>query len=193
MIAAGICLMGGCFAQDDNGKAVDTYWPAISAAIPYSPASIGIIEYDTVQAGAEPADFFARIKQFMKSGQASFFFVFQFGETAYNCYYAKPYLELLSNFNNTSVGPHISPPFIVNMTIDADGARLPDFDMAVPACKWDSTSAGARLRIVDGRNGEKDFFHSYGRWGRKWFVLPLRSALNTEAVFDFEEKVLVEL
>ena len=193
MIAAGLCLMGGCFAQDDNGKAVDTYWPAISAAIPSSPVSIAILQYDVVQAGAKSDAFFARIKQFVKSGQASFFFVFQFGEVVYNCYYGTQYLELASNFNNAPVALRISPPFILNMTIDADGARLPDFDMAVPACEWDSTSAGARLRIVDARNGEKDFFHSYGRWGRKWFVLPLRSALNTEAVFDFEENVLVEL
>lgn len=28
MIAAGLCLMGGCFAQDSASKTVDTYWPA---------------------------------------------------------------------------------------------------------------------------------------------------------------------
>ncbi len=31
MIAAGLCLMGGCFALD-NGAAVDTYWPAERAS-----------------------------------------------------------------------------------------------------------------------------------------------------------------
>lgn len=192
MIAAGLCLMGGCFAQDDNGKAVDTYWPAISAAIPSSPESIAILQYDTVQAGAEPDYFFARIKQFVKSGYASYFYVLQFGRTAYNCYSSIYSIELESN-NGYRAVKNGAPPFIVNLAIDADGARLPDFDIAVSACGWDSTRAGERLRIIDARNGEKDFFHSYGRWGRKWFVLPLRSALNTEAVFDFEEKVLVEL
>lgn len=30
MIAAGLCLMGGCFAQDSSAQAVETYWPAHS-------------------------------------------------------------------------------------------------------------------------------------------------------------------
>lgn len=192
MIAAGICLMGGCFAQDNDGKAVDTYWPSISAAIPSSPESIAILQYDVVQAGAEPDDFFARIKQFVKSGNASFFYVLQFGATAYNCYYGGISIGLESNTSNT-VYQYDNPPLFLNLAIDADGARIQDFDMAVPACKWDSTSAGERLRIIDARNGEKDFFHSYGRWGRKWFVLPMHAVTNSEAVFDFEEKVLVEL
>lgn len=30
MIAAGLCLMGGCFAQDESSQVVETYWPAHS-------------------------------------------------------------------------------------------------------------------------------------------------------------------
>ena len=30
MIAAGLCMMGGCFAQDENGFATETYWHAHS-------------------------------------------------------------------------------------------------------------------------------------------------------------------
>lgn len=30
MIAGGLCMMGGCFAQDSSARAVDTYWPAHS-------------------------------------------------------------------------------------------------------------------------------------------------------------------
>ena len=33
MIAAGLCLMGGCFAQDESSAAVDTYWPAHSVHV----------------------------------------------------------------------------------------------------------------------------------------------------------------
>ena len=33
MIAAGLCLMGGCFAQDESACTVDTYWPAHSVHI----------------------------------------------------------------------------------------------------------------------------------------------------------------
>lgn len=33
MIAAGLCMMGGCFAQDAATQAVETYWPAHSVAI----------------------------------------------------------------------------------------------------------------------------------------------------------------
>ncbi len=28
MIASGLCLMGGCFAQDESARAVETFWPA---------------------------------------------------------------------------------------------------------------------------------------------------------------------
>lgn len=196
MIAAGLCLMGGCFAQDNVGETVDTYWPAISAAIPTSPTSIAILQYDEVSPGAMADAFFARVKQLAKGDAASFFYVFQLDTPAYNCYY-NPWrgtLELESNVNPGSpVARSCTTPVLVNLTINADGASLPDFNLKVPTCKWDSLSAGERLRIIDARPGEKDFFHSYGKWGRKWFVLPMRSVLCTEAVFDFEEKVLVEL
>lgn len=33
MIAAGLCAMGGCFAQDADGAVVDTYWPAAKASM----------------------------------------------------------------------------------------------------------------------------------------------------------------
>lgn len=32
MIAAGLCMMGGCFAQDENGSAAETYWHAHSVS-----------------------------------------------------------------------------------------------------------------------------------------------------------------
>lgn len=34
MIATGICVMGGCFAQNATGAVVDTYWPAAQVDIP---------------------------------------------------------------------------------------------------------------------------------------------------------------
>lgn len=33
MIAAGLCMMGGCFAQDASSRAVDTYWPTHSVHV----------------------------------------------------------------------------------------------------------------------------------------------------------------
>ncbi len=33
MIAAGLCLMGGCFAQDESSQVVETYWPAHSVRV----------------------------------------------------------------------------------------------------------------------------------------------------------------
>lgn len=37
MIASGLCIMGGCFAQGADGSAADTYWPAHSVHV-YSAA-----------------------------------------------------------------------------------------------------------------------------------------------------------
>lgn len=33
MIAAGLCMMGGCFAQDASTQTVETYWPAHSVRV----------------------------------------------------------------------------------------------------------------------------------------------------------------
>ena len=33
MIAVGLCMMGGCFAQDSSSQVVDTYWPAHSVRV----------------------------------------------------------------------------------------------------------------------------------------------------------------
>lgn len=42
MIAAGLCMMGGCFAQDAGSQAVETYWPAHSV---YVDKSVVIKDY----------------------------------------------------------------------------------------------------------------------------------------------------
>lgn len=36
MIAAGLCMMGGCFAQDTDSQTVETYWPAHSVRVDHS-------------------------------------------------------------------------------------------------------------------------------------------------------------
>ena len=45
MIAAGLCMMGGCFAQDAAGAAVETYWPA--HAVTLEDRALSITDYDT--------------------------------------------------------------------------------------------------------------------------------------------------
>lgn len=59
MIASGLMLMGGCFAQDDDGAAVDFYWPAAHVDIPQKkgvniisiPFPGGDSEHDVIRGG----------------------------------------------------------------------------------------------------------------------------------------------
>ena len=76
---------------------------------------------------------------------------------------------------------------------DVSGARIDSIGLSIRPGVWDAEQPGTLLRMLDARPGEKDFYVAYGQWGWKWYLLPMRSVLCTEAVFDFEEKVLVEL
>jgi hypothetical protein len=193
MIAAGLCMMGGCFAQDSEGKAVDTYWPAISAAIPPGPSStVAILQYDVVPAGVDFQDCYAYTCQKYMEGAISLFYVLQNDKTVYNCYSNGPMICIDVNQINAGSAPLGNAKKVV-FYCSAAGASCPIQGLNTGAASWDSSQTGSRLRLLDARTGKKDFYVAYGRWGWKWFVLPMRSALNTEAVFDFEQKVLVEL
>ena len=45
MIAAGICLMGGCFAQDEFASVVETYWPTHSVHLDLN-ADLQLVGFD---------------------------------------------------------------------------------------------------------------------------------------------------
>lgn len=195
MIAAGLCLMGGGFAQEKNCLAVDSYWPSTCVSIPYSPSSVSIYQHDEVPAGMPFHACHAYTHQFCKKGNMSLFFVNQNGYSVYNCYKIDNYVEMQNSYG-PGAARHVSvtPEYLdLEYLADVSGARIDSIGLSISPGVWDAEQPGTLLRMLDARPGEKDFYVAYGQWGWKWYLLPMRSVLCTEAVFDFEEKVLVEL
>lgn len=193
MIATGLCMMGGCYAQMDDSSVVDAYWPSSKVSVPTSSASVGLYEYDEVPIGVRAEDIRVYTKQLAIGENASFFFVFQNNNAVYNAYCASGRKHLKSNTSPDIVEDDSSLPKMAELDISELGAAYRNSSMAVTPCNWKSDTKGARLRLLDSREGEKDFFVSYGACGLKWYLLAMRSVLSTEAVFDFEAKVLVEI
>ena len=89
MIAAGICLMGGCFAQNEDFSLAEGYWPCEYVGIPSSPSSMALYEYSVVPEGVDTAGCFVFTRQVAHSNYISSFFVFQDNMAALNCYISK--------------------------------------------------------------------------------------------------------
>lgn len=195
VIAAGLCMMGGCFAQDEFSGVVDSYWPAECVAVPsYTlSSSIAIFEHDNIPAGVDFRDCYAYTCQKWMAGTISLFFVLQNDKTVYNCYGDGTNFFIAVN-NKEAVRTLLGgTPKKIVYHCSAAGASCPTLRLNTGAASWDSSQTGSRLRLLDARAGKKDFYVAYGQWGWKWYLLPMRSAKQESAVFDIEMKTLVEL
>lgn len=204
MIAAGLCLMGGCFAQDGTSRTLDAYWPSQCVKVPpYTDGpSIGLFQYDVVPAGVHLDDCYMITRQSVirPNEVVGFFAVFQGDAVVYNSYtniqnntVELAYADTPGSYRIANSKPLKSYPVEVLVECDASGMRAPLHDVVTPPTCWDSDKPGRRLLILDVRNSDKNFFVSYGQWGWKWYLLPMRSAKQESAVFDIEMKILVEL
>jgi hypothetical protein len=199
MIAAGLCMMGGCFAQMNDSSVVDAYWPAEKIAIPRSSSRIGIYEYDSIPAGIAFEQCRVYTKQYVHSGEASFFFVFQNDHVVYNAFSSlawggKIFIEFYNGVDIGSAEKEWAQNGMAIFTADSTGARyIEPSNLESPAAFFDESQPCSRLRLLDARGGEKDFYVTHGSWGLRWYVLPMQSVARLQAVFDFEQKVLVEI
>lgn len=201
MIAAGLCMMGGCFAQIEDSSVVDSYWPAEKIAIPpyLSGASIGIYAYESLPDGIDFEQCRVYTKQYLHSGNASFFFVLQNGHIVYNAFAGSSYggLYNIQYYNGVKVVniEKAKAQFeLFIFTADSTGSRyIEPPNLESPASVFDESQPCEKLRLLDARNGEKDFYVTHGSWGLRWYVLPMMSVARLQAVFDFEQKVLVEI
>lgn len=199
--------MGGCFAQNEDASSVDTFWPSEKVAVPVytAAASIGLFQYDDVPVGVDFDDCYVYTRQTAitrRSGEVVsgvvFFAVFQGNNATYNCYFPSTHQSLeiayrSKDFVNLRETKYVGElPREVVFKADSSGASVPLYNVSVPGSYWDSSLPGRRLLILDARASEKDFYVSYGQWGHKWCLLPMKSATQAEAVFDFAMKILVE-
>lgn len=206
MIASGICLMGGCFAQNEDASMADAYWPCASIPIPVYAASVGIYQLDVVPAGVRLDECKVFTRQKILSGYASFFYVLQNNVAVYNAYSSIPSGSNVTRLDlqyTDAGGTHTirdnkewSYPLMVDFQVMAEGASVwgnGECFLSSPKANWNAGKNGGPLRILDGRSGEKEFYVSCGTWGIRWCVIPMRSPLKTDAVFDIETKTLVEI
>ena len=202
MIAAGLCVMGGCFAQEADSAAVDTYWAAEKVEIPAISSSILVLyKYDSTPAGVEFENCRFYTKQVAKFGTAGFFTVTQRNHAVISAYYHTDKNLTLEYYSKTGVGFATrlmeSPyPLEIEFENNAWGGDYRNLGLAnteTGAIYWDSAQPGGILRLLDIRPGAKDFYVSQGRWGHKWYLLPMKSPCDTTAVYDVEAKTLVEL
>lgn len=155
--------------------------------------SLGLYEYAEVPVGVSPDGSYLFTMQKLKSVMISLFYVFQNGEDMYNIFTQGSMLALRCRQGGKllKLDVDITTNPVISMRIDADG--LSSNYGILPPSSWDSLLPGSRLRLLDARNGQKDFHVSYGAWGHKWYLLPMKSPCDTSAVYDVEAKVLVEL
>lgn len=201
MIAAGLCMMGGCFAQMDDSSVVDSYWPAAEILLPATP-SVYYYGFSELPAGVELADCVAESShRQMTKGVSSFFTLYQSGKpviAAYTNYSASPSLmDIQTTYSYGAANVkrvYVSqlPLSVVFYFRDGEGS-IPAYDLRNNEVLWNSSRTGQNAIFVRGNTAETLFFYAKGSWGLRWYVLPMLSVARLQAVFDFEQKVLVEI
>lgn len=202
MIAGGLCVMGGCYAQNEDSGCAASYWPAQYVEIPVytASASIGLFE-PSIPADADQTLFYANVLQqsFNREDTVSVFFARQYKgqgvDTVLNAYHSSPVVEVTNNrggLAQEATGQYTFPLMLRFVSHGGDGA-FPDIsEKKVGAGQWNATADGW-TRVLDARAYSKGFFYSYGYWGIYWYMLPMRSPENDCAAFDFVSRTLVEM
>jgi hypothetical protein len=194
-------MMGGCYAQEDDSSVVDSYWPAAEILLPAT-ASVYYYWFPELPAGVELADCVAESShRQMTKGVSSFFTLYQSGKpviAAYTNYSVDaPLMDIQTTYANGS--PNLKRIYISELPLlvdfyfrDGEGS-IPAYNLRNNEVRWDSSRPGDQAVFVRGNTAETLFFYSKGSWGLRWYVLPMKSVQQERAVFDFEQKVLVEL
>ena len=141
MIAAGLCMMGGCFAQMDDSSVVDSYWPAAEILLP-STSSVQYYSLTDIPAGVELEDCEVECSfQQMTVGVSAFFLVNQQQKytdvvlTAYTNYSASPrLLDIQTSFPSGS--PNVKRVYVSTLPLPVkfyfreSEASIPAYDLS---------------------------------------------------------------
>ena len=203
MIAAGLCLMGGCFAQDSSTAVVDTYWPTDWVDMPVYSSSVGVYQHEGILGDINIEDCYMETVQYYESGLGSFFYIMHNSSSISD---VNMFIHTTANENGVyflriqdnskakdlrGTAPSQLRLFMQDgIANGTDGNTVISF---TPNMTADFSKDSVRIRVVDARNGIKRYRYSYGFFGIKWFVHAMRSITSSSAIFDFEQKVLVEL
>lgn len=190
-------MMGGCFAQDETTRTVDTYWVAESIPIPTSETSVGIYELNNLPPTPQ-SSLRAFSRQRPYSGLISMFFIKQNWQgrerVPYN-FYGTPgeasgfWLET----NNAHVQLTINPGDIVEYSISGDVQSCPTTGSSQTVQSWVDEATITFVRLLDSRIGKKDFICCAGAVHQLFYLQACRSSSEEVAVYDVEQQTLVEI
>ena len=196
MISAGLCIMGGCFAQDETSRTVDSYWAAASIPVPYSASSLGIYEIQMLPPTPQ-SQLRVFTRQRVKSGTASLFFITQPSNTPYNFYgIVNERFSLQSNGSEPwllSTNRVVEAGEIVEYAITGSRQECLTTGDWLEVQSWQEEGEIEKLRLLDARKGTKDFICCAGSVCIPFYVQACRSASGEVAVYDVEQKTLVEI
>lgn len=195
MISAGLCIMGGCFAQDETSRTVDSYWAAASIPVPYSASSLGIYEIQVaIPTPQSQLRWYSR--QRVKSGNVSLFFIKQGISAPYNFYGVVNSRFVLQADNSSpqmvNVNRAIKPGEVVEYSLSGNRQGCLTTGDWQDVAGWKDNTVST-VRLLDRRNGEKDFICSAGIVNAPFYVQACCSGSGMVAVYDVEQQTLVEI
>lgn len=204
MIAAGLCLMGGCFAQNEHGACVDSYWSASACDIPkYGAVNLMSGRFPGGSSEADTAK--ASIVCEWKGSTDQHNII-----TGYNSFYSNS--TYLGGWGvrraGNSMADLVYTPILSPMTFSSD---YPELQLYCADGRAWVESAGAllastetefsltmeQMRAFSIRCTYLRQFHymAYAneQTGIKWNVLPVRSPLGNAAIWEDYTNSLIEL
>ena len=193
MIAAGLCMMGGCFAQDAATRTVEAYWASESVPIPYSNGAVGIYEWTNLPPTPQSQLRFLT-RQRYESGAASFFFLFQ-SIYPYNCFIgsSKVWLSSAGSEPPSASSSPVSSGTIIEIAISGAWMELMNDGTRLEVTSYNDEAKISKVCLLDARQGEKAFICCEGSVNKPFYVQACRSASGTVAIYDVKQKTLIEI
>lgn len=198
MIASGLCLMGGCFAQIDTGEAMDTFWPAYMIEAPTTDSRVDRYFLPAIGTDEAQSGYMRAFGGTYGGGQYLPFRIIcsADGSNILNAYaLSNSHLEIDSREGDKLV-PYIyasTMPDVFKIGVNVSGkeAWFDGYSLKVPVA-FKTPDEKVVLHVLSTRT-HSQFSVSFGNMGVRWYVQAMQSATGAVAVFDVEKKTLVEM
>lgn len=196
MIAAGLCMMGGCFAQNEQTACVDTYWPAEYVEIPAATPTIRLYVLSVPSCPALSELHLYTKRQHLGSSKTSSvsYGVVRNVDAAWhiaNLYSSSEEMALQSQSSAITEAVGIPYPEI-EVYIEAGQMRCPQTRL-IKDCIGAVEGAGGEIRVLVRWSADVRFWISVGEYGVKWCAIPMKSPGADMAVYDIEQDILIEI
>ena len=194
MIAAGLCMMGGCFAQNEQTACVDTYWPAEYVEIPAANPTIRlhVLSVPSCPAVSE-LHLYTKRQHLDSSGDVSYGVVRNVNAQWHiaNIYSANGEIALQSQ--SSAITERVGIPYPeIEVYIESGKMRCPQTSLT-KSCIGAVVGAGGEIRVLVRWSAAARFWISAGEYGVRWCAIPMKSPGSDIAVYDVEQNTLIEI